>query len=196
MDTLWRIVLTEWRVIKDVPLSFVGAVIIATVLVGFTIWWAMEWRYRAQLENKEAEIAILEARVAQKEDIIQEVRRQLDGVPPEDVTGEISRLKELVQKIQDQIAFTAKIESGQRKIDLALANQMLTQLPRDKTIDIVAVMGDAEALTFATEINAFLRKNGFNTPHETNVSQAIFAGPVGPFNFDPSSNKLIVGSNK
>lgn len=93
-------------------------------------------------------------------------------------------------------AHTVNLGQGQRKIDQALANQILTQLPKDKEIDVVAVMGDSEAFTFAIEINAFLRANGFITPHETNVSQGVFSGPVGPLVFNLPESQLIVGSKR
>lgn len=87
------------------------------------------------------------------------------------------------------------IAPGQRTIGDDLKAQLLG-LPRDKPIDIVAVMGDSEALCLAIEVNAFLRANGFETPHPTNVSQAVFTDVPGPLTFHPEARKLIVGSNR
>ena len=80
---------------KGAPVAFFGLLAIGIGLAIVTVWLGMEWRYRAQIE-------ILHARVEQKDDIIQEVRRQLDGVPPEEITNEIRKLKDTIEKIQDR----------------------------------------------------------------------------------------------
>ena len=93
-------------------------------------------------------------------------------------------------------AHTVNIGPQRRKMDDALRNQILTQLPRDKEISVTAVMGDGEALEFALEINAFLHANGFKVPSATGISQAVFVGSVPPLQFDPTQNSLVVGSNR
>ena len=46
----------NWRVMKGAPVAFFGLLAIGIGLAIIVSWLAMEWRYRAQLENKDAGI--------------------------------------------------------------------------------------------------------------------------------------------
>ncbi len=77
-----------------------------------------------------------------------------------------------------------------------LKKQILRELPRDKPIVIQAVMSDTESMSFAEEIHAFLKSNGFQLDGE--VVYAMFVSPLkGLFMRDEGAKfKLIVGANQ
>lgn len=89
-------------------------------------------------------------------------------------------------------AHTVNLGPQPRKINSKLQDIILTSLPRDQKIRIVAVMGDAEALQLAFEILEFMKRSGFNVegPH-----QAMYTEPVKGLVFNDSTNTLIVGAN-
>ena len=78
-----------------------------------------------------------------------------------------------------------------------LKTQILREIPKDKRIDVTAVMGDAEAMEFAQEIYSFMKDNGFNVdPH--GISQTVFSGPVKGLNLQKGNNDdfmFVVGAN-
>jgi hypothetical protein len=78
-----------------------------------------------------------------------------------------------------------------------LKNQLLTNLPRDKPIVVMAVMGDAEAMQFAQEIAKFLNDNHFPLKENGKISQGVFAGPLNGIELreDEATRTLIVGAN-
>lgn len=84
-----------------------------------------------------------------------------------------------------------------RNLDLpssdGLKQQMLSQLPRDKEITVTAILGDQEAMNFATQIHAFLKANGFKMKEPDGVSQALFNKPIQGLQFNPDTNDFIVG---
>lgn len=57
-----------------------------------------------------------------------------------------------------------------------LKEQILKELPRDKPITVLCLMGDAEGFRFAAEIHAFLKANGFKLT-ENGISQGVFNPP-------------------
>jgi hypothetical protein len=81
-----------------------------------------------------------------------------------------------------------------RKMDAALKQQILNEMPRDKAITVMALVGDAEACQFAEEIHAFLKANGFPLT-EDGISQGIFSGVPKGVSFETGSAQLVVGAN-
>lgn len=57
-----------------------------------------------------------------------------------------------------------------------LKADIFREVSKDKPIDVVAPLGDAEATRFASEIHAFLSANGFKVRYPK-ISQAVFADP-------------------
>ncbi len=88
---LFSNVCVHWRKLMEAKAGFFSAVVLALVIGVFA-----GYLYQAR------EVAILGARVAQKDDIIQEARRQLDGVPPEEITNEIEKLKVEVETLENR----------------------------------------------------------------------------------------------
>jgi hypothetical protein len=77
----------------------------------------------------------------------------------------------------------------------ALKAQILRDVPRDKTITVMALMGDADGHRFAAEIYEFLKANGFKvTPH--GVAQGVVMPPPKGLLLQPRGDELefIVGS--
>lgn len=72
-------------------------------------------------------------------------------------------------------AHTVNIGFARRQLDAASAQQLLQQLPRQKPVKVVAVMGDQEAFAFATQILDHLKANGYQAD---GVDQAVYSQPV------------------
>jgi hypothetical protein len=75
-----------------------------------------------------------------------------------------------------------------------LKAQILSQLPRDKEITVLALMGDAETSNLALQIHAFLKANGFKLK-EDGISHGMFTVPPHGLNFNPQDSTFIVGAN-
>lgn len=60
---------------KGAPGAFFGLLVVGIGLVTFIVWLGMEWRYRAQIENKDATIELLTARAARENDFTREAYR-------------------------------------------------------------------------------------------------------------------------
>jgi hypothetical protein len=74
-----------------------------------------------------------------------------------------------------------------------LKAEMLSHLPRDRDITVMAPMGDPEAMDFALQIRAFLAANGFKLK-ESGISQGVFTQAQHGLSFDPETNTFVVGS--
>jgi hypothetical protein len=59
-----------------------------------------------------------------------------------------------------------------------LQAQILRELPKDKPITVMALMGDGEGIQFAHQIHAFMRANGFMMKEPDGISQGVFSGPI------------------
>lgn len=55
-----------------------------------------------------------------------------------------------------------------------LKSQMLSEIPKDKPITIMAILGDTESINFANEIYLFLKQNGFTMKDPAGISQGAF----------------------
>ena len=77
-----------------------------------------------------------------------------------------------------------------------LKAQILKDLPRDKPITVMAVLGDTEAIQLAQQIHAFLKANGYKLT-EDGISQGVFSGVVKGLtvNDNGTTRTFVVGSN-
>jgi hypothetical protein len=76
--------------------------------------------------------------------------------------------------------------------------QILREIPKDKPVTVMAIMGDAEAIEFAQEIHTYMKANGFTMREPNGISQGVFTGPVkGLQKRDESDGSItfIVGAN-
>lgn len=89
-------------------------------------------------------------------------------------------------------AHTVNIGSARRQLDAASAQQLLQALPKNKPVKVVAVMGDQEAVAFATQILDHLKANGYQAE---GVDQAVYSQPVvGQFiNPTASGFEVVIG---
>lgn len=62
-----------------------------------------------------------------------------------------------------------------RHLDDRWRRQLREALPRDKKINVIAVLGDGEAFQFANEVMQYLKTEGYDAG---GVNQAVFSGPV------------------
>lgn len=81
-----------------------------------------------------------------------------------------------------------------RRIDNEIKTQLAQLLP-DKTLAVTvnSILGDSEALSFATQIKDYLTSQGYQIH---GVSQAVFAGIVPPQAFDPKTLTITIGSRQ
>jgi hypothetical protein len=95
-------------------------------------------------------------------------------------------------------AHSVTIGPQQRNLDSPtseqLKQQMLSQLPRDKDITVMAILGDTESITFAQQIHSFLKDNGFKLKEPNGISQGVFTGAVHGLQFNPDTNTFVVGA--
>ena len=89
-----------------------------------------------------------------------------------------------------------------RNIDSAqavsLKSQILHELPKDKPITVMAMLGDGESIQFALQIHAFMKANGFTMKEPGGISQGVFTGVVKGLqrnNEADGSITFVVGSN-
>lgn len=75
-----------------------------------------------------------------------------------------------------------------------LKEQIRREIPRDKPITVVAVMGDGEAAEFALQLHGYLKAQGY-TMAEAGISQAMYSTPPTNLNVQPSAGGLefVVG---
>jgi hypothetical protein len=94
-------------------------------------------------------------------------------------------------------AHTVHVGRLPRTMNAALQNQILTQLPRDKPITVIAVMGDSEACLFAEQIHAFLKANDFPLKEDGGISQGVFTPMPKGLTVVPKEAGLdfVVGAN-
>lgn len=95
-------------------------------------------------------------------------------------------------------AHSVVIGPQQRNLDLPafseLKSQILSQLPRDKDITVMAILGDTESITFAQQIHSFLKNNSFKLKEPSGISQGVFTSPVKGLQFNPETDVFIVGA--
>lgn len=69
-------------------------------------------------------------------------------------------------------AHTVNLGPQQRQLDAGMKQQLVSMLPKDRTIKVDAPMGDGEAITFSQEVWNFLAAAGY-TMHKDGLSQAV-----------------------
>jgi hypothetical protein len=78
-----------------------------------------------------------------------------------------------------------------------LKAQILREVPKARSITVMAIMGDAEAIQFAQEIHAFMKSNGFLMKELDGISQGVFSGAVKGLSMKEENGGItfIVGVN-
>ena len=83
----------------------------------------------------------------------------------------------------------------QRNFNDEVAKSLKPHLPsKEKTIDLVAVMGDGEAFQFANQIKSYLEENNYMVD---GVSQVVFLLPVKGLHVEETKDesiKIIIGN--
>jgi hypothetical protein len=94
-------------------------------------------------------------------------------------------------------AHTVNVGRPSRSLNDGLRAQIMRDLPRDKPITVIAVMGDSEACLLAEQIHAFLKSNGFPLKEEGGISQGVFMPmPKGlSVNVKDDGLEFVVGAN-
>jgi hypothetical protein len=60
----------------------------------------------------------------------------------------------------------------------SLKAQILREIPKDRPITVMALMGDGEAIQLAQQIHEFMKANNFTMKEPGGISQGVFSGPV------------------
>jgi hypothetical protein len=84
----------------------------------------------------------------------------------------------------------------QRVLTDEMKRQLLDKVPKDKPVSIMAVLGDSEAVIFATDIFSFMNANGFKMS-DGGISQGVFTAPVTGTQVQLADDKtsIVVGAN-
>jgi hypothetical protein len=89
LDTLLDKFLSEWRVIKEAPGSFIVSVAFVTVLLFF----AINWHY-------EGEIGTRDATIKWQDEQLDDYRTKLNGASPSEAASQLTELKTKLDNIQ------------------------------------------------------------------------------------------------
>jgi hypothetical protein len=89
LDTLLDQFLTEWRVIREAPRSFVVSVMFASVLIFF----AVDWHYGGEIGTRDATIKLQDERLS-------DYRTKLNGASPSEAASQIAALKTQLDSVQ------------------------------------------------------------------------------------------------
>ncbi len=77
-----------------------------------------------------------------------------------------------------------------------LAAQILRDIPRDKEITVMAMLGDAESYRFASGVHQFMKSNGYRM-REEGISQGVYTPPPVGISVDTRESAhwtIVVGS--
>jgi hypothetical protein len=66
------------------------------------------------------------------------------------------------------------------------------ELPRDKGIIVIGILGDTESCSFALQIQGFLKNNGFKV--KNGIAQSVFTGVPRGLQFNPDTGDFVVGT--
>jgi hypothetical protein len=127
----------EWSVIAAAPVAFASA-----VLVVIAVSWAIvNWSYSSVLSNKNAQIELLQSRVADYQD-------KLKGASPDQAASEITRLKVEIESLKNPPRDDNSVYQKGRRIGIVSGVRVDLQ-NKVVTFDAVTVGG---ALDQATNI--------------------------------------------
>lgn len=73
-------------------------------------------------------------------------------------------------------AHTVNLAPKPRQMSEQLTMQMKQHIPRNATVRIVAVLGDAEAIGFANQVLNWLKSNSYS--EVSGVDQAVYSEPM------------------
>lgn len=93
-------------------------------------------------------------------------------------------------------AHTVNVGRASRTINDGLRNQILNELPRDKPITVLGLLGDPESCLLAEQIHSYLKDNDFPLT-EDGISQSVFSPTPKGLVVVPRGDRLdfIVGAN-
>ena len=81
-----------------------------------------------------------------------------------------------------------------RRLDTGVKAQLGQLLPdKSRTVTVTSVLGDGEALSFATQIKDYLASQGYRI---NGVNQAVFTGIVAPQSFNSETLEITIGSRQ
>lgn len=91
-------------------------------------------------------------------------------------------------------AHTVNVGPQPRVLVDDLTKPLLNQVPKSKPVNVTAVLGDGEAMSFATAITAFLRASGYNV---SGVNQSIFTTVVTGtvVTLEADKTEIVVGTH-
>jgi hypothetical protein len=97
---------------------------------------------------------------------------------------------------------TINVGPQPRNIDapnsVGLKAQILRDLPKDKAITVMDLMGDMESIQFAMQIHAFMKANNFTMKEPEGISQGVFTTAIKGLQVEKKPDgefTFIVGAN-
>ena len=216
----------EWGVIWRAPVTFVvGAIIVAgSAWVGATVFYKQEVATAKQetSEAKQETQTVAQQRDFFKDRLDAQVKSPPStnqGIAPAankppvlirpkspDAPKVVSSMPPPPASANDGVtsyfqsggitAKTVNLGPQQRVLTDEIKRQLLENVPKDKPVAITALLGDSEAIVFATDLFSFMKANGFKMA-EDGISQGVFSGPVIGTNVQlgPDKTTVVVGAN-
>lgn len=143
----------EWSVISGAPTSFAAAVVVAICI----IWAVVNWSYRTVLSNKDAQIELLNGRVAAYQD-------RLKGASPDEAAERIKRLEGEIDALKNPPRDQNAIYQNNRAIG-AVAGINIDASKKLVSFQQMTVAGSLDQATnveFRNLIMSFVGSDGFS----------------------------------
>jgi hypothetical protein len=153
LDEIKKSLLDQWQMIAGAPVIFIMAILI----VGATIWAVLRWAYGAQVQNKDALIAL---QVAQLNDY----KDKLSGASPEQAKARIDALETQIKQL------------APRSLDEVQTSSLVAAVARvgAHSIDVMCDMACSDGKKFAGQLGHAFKNAGWA------VRYPMLGGPGNP----------------
>jgi len=182
VEELVNHVLGQFRMLRDAPVPFIAAVIVA----GVVIWLAMDWRYSGIIANRDSEISALKTQ-------IEGYRNVFNGAEPEQVLKKITALQNQIASFLPPRRLT---ESDKKKL-----SDQLRPIASELKELIVYSDTSSESRRYATDFLAVLRELELKPTSVLTLTveenqEGLMVGLVDPKNPSPAATRFIEALKK
>jgi hypothetical protein len=94
-EAIVKYLVGEARVIKGAPVSFVAC----TLVAGFIIWFALDWKYSSLISNRDSVITNKDSQIALVTGERDNYREKLNGASPDQAKARIDALEAKVASL-------------------------------------------------------------------------------------------------
>lgn len=174
METIIKYVVGEMRVIAGALATFV----IALLVLGTAIWWAIDWKYAAVISqqdhvisNKDSEISLLKGQRDEYKD-------KLGGSSPDQAKARLDALEKIVSQLKPR-----RLSPEQSNTLVGL----LRQIPSKKTIELTTDLSCSDCSLFAADLRNVFERTGW-----TVISDGVM-GP-NPSRLSAKGQSILIGN--